>query len=36
LGSFVRACRERLAAECGSLDPGVPLDRRLVHCLLLQ
>jgi hypothetical protein len=33
--SFGRASLERLAAECGGLDPGVPVDRRYVSCLLL-
>ncbi len=33
--AFGRFCLERLADECGDLDPGVPLDRRAVACLLL-
>jgi len=35
LQAFGRFCLERLADECGDLDPGVPLDRRSVTCLLL-
>jgi hypothetical protein len=34
--AFGRFCLEQLAAECGSLDPGVPIDRRYVSCLLLE
>jgi hypothetical protein len=33
--AFGRFCLEQLAAECGSLDPGVPIDRRYVTCLFL-
>jgi hypothetical protein len=35
LQAFGRFASERLADECGDLDPGVPLDRRSVSCLLL-
>jgi hypothetical protein len=35
LAAFGRACLERLVTECGSLDPGVPVDARGVSCLLL-
>lgn len=35
LQSFGRYCLERLGAECGALDPGVPVDRRYVSCLLM-
>jgi Family of unknown function (DUF6178) len=35
LQAFGRFCLEQLADECGDLDPGVPLDRRAVACLLL-
>ena len=34
--AFGRGCLERLAAECGSLDPGIPVDGRHVSCLLLE
>ena len=34
--AFGRFCLARLAQECGSLDPGVPVDRRFVSCLLLE
>ncbi len=33
---FGRFARERLAGECGQLDPGVPLDPRFVSCLILE
>ena len=36
LAAFGRACLEQLAAECGALDPGVPLDPRYVSCLLIE
>ncbi|MCP3982570.1 MAG: hypothetical protein GY716_25040 [bacterium] len=36
LRSFGRFCVERLSAECGNLDPGVPIDPRHVSCLLLD
>jgi hypothetical protein len=35
LVAFGRACLEQLAAECGSLDPGTPVDPRYVPCLLI-
>ena len=35
LAAFGRACLEQLAAECGSLDPGTPVDPRYVPCLLI-
>jgi hypothetical protein len=35
LQAFGRACLERLAEECGGLDPGAPVDPRFVSCLLL-
>jgi hypothetical protein len=35
LVAFGRACLEQLAAECGSLDPGTPVDPRYVACLLI-
>ena len=35
LSSFGRYALERLADECGSLDPGVPVDPRHLSCLLL-
>jgi len=34
--AYGRASLERLAAECATLDPGVPLDRREVSCLVLS
>lgn len=34
--AFGRACLEQLAAECASLDPGIPLDPRYVSCLLIE
>ena len=34
--SFGRFTLERLADECGGLDPGVPPDPRFVHCLILE
>ena len=33
--AFGRFCLEKLAEECSSLDPGLPVDRRFVSCLLL-
>jgi len=36
LTAFGRACCEELAAECGALDPGVPVDPRYVSCLLIE
>ena len=36
LEGFGRYSLERLAAECGSLDPGIPVDPRYVSCLLVQ
>jgi hypothetical protein len=36
LAAFGRACLEQLAAECGSLDPGTPVDPRYVPCLLIE
>jgi len=36
LRGFGRACLERLAAECGALDPGVRMDPRFVSCFLLS
>ncbi|NIM00315.1 MAG: hypothetical protein GTN89_05265 [Acidobacteria bacterium] len=33
---FGRFALERLAAECGQLDPGVPPDPRYVSCLILE
>lgn len=36
LESFGRFGLERLADECGMLDPGTPLDPRYVSCLLLE
>lgn len=32
---FGRACLERVAEECGGLDPGAPVDDRHVTCLWL-
>jgi hypothetical protein len=34
--SFGRFALERLAGECGGLDPGVPPDPRFVRCLILE
>jgi hypothetical protein len=34
--AFGRACLERLGAECGNLDPNVPVDPRYVPCLLID
>jgi len=34
--SFGRFASERLADECGALDPGVPPDPRFVSCLILE
>jgi hypothetical protein len=36
VAAYGRACLERLAAECAALDPGVPLDRRAVSCLVVE
>ncbi len=36
LEGFGRACLERLAAECGTLDPGAPPDARGVACLIVE
>jgi len=36
LDAFGGACLEQLAAECGSLDPGGPVDPRFVSCLLIE
>jgi len=36
LDGFGRACLEQLAAECSSLDPGVPVDPRFVSTLLVR
>ena len=33
---FGRFALERLAGECGGLDPGVPPDPRFVQCLILE
>jgi hypothetical protein len=33
---FGRACLEQLSAECGALDPGIPVDPRFVSCLLIR
>ncbi len=33
--AFGRSALERLSAECGGLDPGVPLDPRSISCILL-
>lgn len=35
LQAFGRFCLGKLAAECAALDPGVPVDPRLVTCLLI-
>jgi hypothetical protein len=32
---YGRFCIERLAVECGGLDPGIPLDPRAISCLLV-
>ena len=32
---YGRYCLERLGEECGGLDPGVPVDRHAVGCLLV-
>jgi hypothetical protein len=34
LTAFGRFCLEQLDEECGGLDPGVPVDRHCVSCLL--
>ena len=34
--AFGRFGLERLSAECGGLDPGVPPDRRFVSCLIMD
>jgi len=36
LESFGRFALERLAEECGGLDPGIPVDSRSVGCLLVE
>jgi hypothetical protein len=36
LQGYGRYCLERLSAECGALDPGVPIDRRAVRCLIVK
>jgi hypothetical protein len=36
LEAYGRYCLERLAEECGGLDPGVPIDPRAVGCLLVK
>ncbi len=36
LAAFGRACLEKLREECGSLDPGRPVEARFVSCLLLR
>jgi hypothetical protein len=36
LQGYGRYCLERLSAECGALDPGVPIDRRAVRCLIVD
>ncbi len=33
--AFGRSALERLSAECGGLDPGVPVDPRSISCILL-
>ena len=35
IAAFGRACLERLATECGGLEPGTPIDDRHVSCLWL-
>jgi hypothetical protein len=35
LEGYGRFCLDRLSAECGGLDPGIPVDRRVVTCLLV-
>jgi hypothetical protein len=35
LHGFGRACVERIAEECAGLDPGAPVDDRIVSCLWL-
>ena len=32
---FGRYCLEKLNDECGALDPGIPIDRRVVGSLLV-
>ena len=34
--AFGRACLEQLAAECATMDPGVPIDPRYISCLLVE
>jgi hypothetical protein len=34
--AYGRACLERLAADCAALDPGVPIGRKAVGCLLVD
>jgi hypothetical protein len=36
LQAFCRFCLKLLAEECGSLDPGAPIDYRYISCLLLE
>lgn len=36
IGGYGRYCLERLGEECAGLDPGVPVDRNAVGCLLLE
>jgi len=36
LEGYGRFCLDRLSAECGGLDPGIPVDRRMVRCLLVR
>ena len=36
LHGFGQACLPTLRAECGQLDPGSPLDQRVVSCLLIR
>ncbi|MDX1389169.1 MAG: DUF6178 family protein, partial [Acidobacteriota bacterium] len=35
LQAFGRACLARLKEECGGLDPGAPVDRRTLSCLVI-
>ncbi len=36
IDAFARACLEQLSTECGSLEPGTPVDPRFVSSLLLE
>ena len=36
LRAFGRSALERLSAECGSMNPDIPVDPRYVSCLLLE